>query len=161
MKALDEMPGHARVWLYQASQFLTHEQQDLLHKELADFIVQWTSHGARLDAAFGVYYDRLVVIAADEQAAQASGCGIDKSVHIMQELSASMGVDFFQRTVVLFKAGEEWSEAPIHEFWAKRKAGLINETTQVLDTTVKTLDQLRTALVVPFGESWHAEMWGR
>ena len=161
MKTMDEMPGHARVWIYQASQFLSSEQQQFLQHELSDFIVQWSSHGALMDAAFGIYFDRLVVLAVDEQSASPSGCGIDKSVHKMKQLSDAMGIDFFQRTTVLFQHNDQWQEAPLHEFWARRKAGILDENTPVLDTTIKTMEHLRSALVVPFGRSWHAEMWGR
>jgi len=161
MKTIDEMQGHSRVWLYQASQFLDIQQQEVLRNELTDFITQWTSHGALMDAAFGLYHNRLVVIAVDEQTATASGCGIDKSVHKMQQLAAQMGIDFLQRTVVLFMQDDIWCEAPLHQFWAKRKAGLIGENTPVLDATVKDLEQLRTRMVVPFSDSWHADMWDR
>jgi hypothetical protein len=114
-----------------------------------------------MDAAFGIYFDRLVVLAVDEQSASPSGCGIDKSVHKMKQLSDAMGVDFFQRTTVLFQHNDQWQEARLHEFWARRKAGILDENTPVLDTTIKTMEHLRSALVVPFGRSWHAEMWGR
>lgn len=161
MKTIDEMPGHARVWIYQASQFLTTEQQQLLSRELSEFIEQWSSHGALMDAAFAIYFDRLIVLAVDEQSASPSGCGIDKSVHKMKQLSEALGIDLFQRTAVLFQDNALWQEAPLHEFWARRKAGLVDENTLVMDTTVKTMEQMRSALVVPFGQSWHAEMWGR
>jgi hypothetical protein len=53
------------------------------------------------------------------------------------------------------------NEAPLHAFWALRKALVINDESLVVDTTVSTVEQLRVSLVRPFNKSWHAEMWGR
>lgn len=161
MKEFSQLADHARVWIYQA-------ERNLIESEIANikqvgrvFLEQWTSHGAHMDAAMEVLHERFIVIALDEQAASASGCGIDKSVHFMQELSAQMNIDFFQRTVVVYRNELGWVEAPINQFWAMRKALIVNDSTTVVDTTVRTLGELRQKLVVPFQLSWHAEMWGR
>ncbi|MFN5621843.1 MAG: hypothetical protein ACK478_11105 [Flavobacteriales bacterium] len=161
MKTIEQMPPHSRVWVYQASCFLTQGQEDEIKKSLAAFLSDWTSHGASMDAAGAVYHHRVVVIAADEQQAAASGCGIDKSVHFMQGLGQEMGVDFFQRTTVVYQEAAQWKEAPMHQFWALRKAGVVGDETPILDTTVRSLGELQNALVVPFGRSWHKDMWGR
>ncbi len=161
MKAFELMPDHARVWIYQADRFFNSEEQELIAKLTTNFIQQWSSHGAAMDASFSLLFRRVLVIAANEDDAQASGCGIDKSVHFVKDLGVKMGVDFFQRTVVLYQRNDEWLEAPMHQFWAMRKALVIDDKTPVLDTTVRNLIQLRSEIVKPFISSWHAEMWGR
>jgi hypothetical protein len=160
MKTMEQMPSNARVWVYQASCFLSESQEIRIMSALDAFINQWTSHGASMDAAGAIYHHRVVVIAADEQQAAASGCGIDKSVHFLQGLGLELGVDFFQRTTVLYQDATHWKEAPIHQFWALRKASVVSDETLVLDTTVRTLEELQNALVMPFGRSWHKDMWG-
>lgn len=161
MKSMEQMPSHARVWVYQANCFLTEAQKKRVVDALEVFLTQWTSHGAAMDAGAAVYHQRVVVIAADEQQAAASGCGIDKSVHFMQQLGQELGIDFFQRTTVLYMDEAEWKEAPMHQFWAMRKAGSVKDDTLILDTTVRSVGELRIALVVPFEKSWHKDMWGR
>jgi hypothetical protein len=160
MKSMEQMPSHARVWVYQANCFLTESQENRINEALSGFLMQWTSHGASMEASCAVYHHRAVVIAVDEQHASASGCGIDKSVHFMQGLGQELGIDFFQRTTVLYRDGTEWKEAPMHQFWAMRKAGNIKDETLILDTTVRSVGELRIALVVPFERSWHKEMCG-
>jgi len=161
MRTMEEMPEQARVWIYQADSFLSETLEHDVLERLQTFIAQWTSHGASMDASAAIFHHRLIVIAADEQQAAASGCGIDKSVHFMQALGQELGMDFFQRTTVIFGHDQDWREAPIHQFWAMRKAGQVNDQTLILDTTVRTLGELRSALVKPFAESWHKDMWGR
>lgn len=161
MKKMSEMPDSARVWVYQASRFLSEKEMELVQQECSAFLAQWSSHGAQLDATFELIHSRILVIAADEHQAQASGCGIDKSVHFVKELGARIGVDFFNRTTVLYMEDGKVCDVPLHEFWGLRKALVINDDTVVFDTTIRTVGELRTEFQKPFSRSWHAEMWGR
>jgi hypothetical protein len=159
MKKMSEMPDNARVWLYQASRYLSESEIDLLEAGVTSFLSEWTSHGVSMDAAFEIAHNRILVIAADES--KASGCGIDKSVKCIQDLGNRLGIDFFQRTVVLFMKNEEWRESQLHEFWGLRKALIVNDETQVLDTTVRSVGEYRAGFQKSFSRSWHADMWGR
>jgi hypothetical protein len=161
MKSMQEMPGAARVWLYTANRFLTDQEASSILQETEAFLQGWSSHGANMDAACGIYFNRILAIAADEAQAKASGCGIDKSVQFVKHLSEKWNVDFFQRTTVLYEVDGTLKEAPLHAFWGLRKALVVNDETRVVDTTVSTVEQLCDSLVKPFSQSWHAEMWGR
>jgi hypothetical protein len=159
MRKISEMPDNARVWLYQASRYLSESEIDMLQTEVSSFLSEWTSHGVSMDAAFEIAHNRILVIAADES--KASGCGIDKSVKCIQDLGNRLGIDFFQRTVVLFMKNEEWCESQLHEFWGLRKALIVNDETQVLDTTVRSVGEYRAGFQKSFSRSWHVDMWGR
>jgi hypothetical protein len=159
MKEMNEMPDNARVWLYQSSRVLTASEIEIVHAEVSAFLADWTSHGAAMEAASEVALNRILVVAADES--KASGCGIDKSVKCVQALGKSLGVDFFQRTVVLYELNDQLCESPLHEFWALRKALVVSDETKVVDTTVRTLGEYRSEFLKTFSRSWHSEMWGR
>lgn len=161
MKSMNEMPSEARVWLYQANRELTETEVAQVKNELTAFLEDWTSHGSSMDASFEVMFSRIIVVAADEGRALASGCGIDKSVRFLQSLGDKMNIDFFTRTQVLYAQGDDLVEVPLHQFWGLRKALIINDDTVVVDTTVRTAGELLKSLKKPFGASWHAEMWGR
>jgi hypothetical protein len=161
MIEIDKLSGSSRVWIYQADRSLNEFEILTVKNELAAFVDDWSSHGQKMQASAEVYYNRIVVIAADEVRALASGCGIDKSVNFMKEMQNQLGVDFFQRTQVLFKNDGKMVEAPLHHFWAMRKAGIIEDRTLIIDNTVRVLADLRTKWEVPFENSWHAEMWRR
>jgi hypothetical protein len=47
----------------------------------------------------------------------------------------------------------------LHEFWAMRKAGLVNEDTVLYNNLVVSLKDLKTYWKIPFKASWHQEMW--
>ncbi len=162
MTPLYEMRDEARIWIYQSNRFLTQEEVAIIKQQGKEFVTQWQSHGAAMDASIDVLHNRLIILAADEDQAMASGCGIDESVQFIKKLGQQLHLDFFQRTQVLFRSEQdELNEKPLHEFWAMRKAGIINDNTRILDNTIKTVGQLKSAWEKPFIESWHQEMWAR
>ena len=112
-------------------------------------------------AQIDVLYDRFLIIVLDESAANASGCGIDKSVRFIKDLGENLNLDLFQRTVVYFREQASIRSNPIHEFWAMKKAGLIDGDTVLFDNTIQTLGDLRNRWEIPFMASWHQEMWER
>jgi len=160
MKTPDQLAEHSRVWIYQSDRSLTPEQAEKAQHTLNEFIEEWTSHGARMEAAAGVYHGHFIVIAADEQKAAASGCGIDKSVQAIRNICADMGVDFFDRLTIHYMEGGELRTAPMSTFWAMRKSGKVTGDTRVFNNLVRTVGEWKKGWIVPFAQSWHQEAWG-
>ena len=105
----------------------------------------------------------VVVIGLDETQAGASGCSIDASVHCMQRLG-QMGeplVDYLRRDQVLYRsAGKDaWEHANLSNFWMSRKAGLVNDQTDVVNALCANKGEWETACYHPFHASWHNAMW--
>lgn len=155
----------ARVWIHVANRRMTREEAHAVQQRLDHFMSGWQSHGASLSAQAAVVHGWIVVLAVDERAQHATGCSIDAAVSVLKrigELQASMAdLDLFDRMAVLHHAPSvsAWTRAPLSSFWAKRKAGLLDDLEDVFDTTVSTLGALKTKGVIPLGQSWHAEMW--
>lgn len=156
---LNEMPPHARVWVYTAGRELTATEQSRLLNDLLAFVSDWRAHGTALSAAADVLHNRYLVLAADESEALASGCSIDASVRALKAMGAELKVDFFVRTLVSYRQGDEVITVPVHDFWALRKAHRVNDDTLVFNSVAKTVGDLGADGWQPFSESWHAEMW--
>ena len=54
-----------------------------------------------------VIFNRFLVVFVDEKIAQASGCSIDKSVHFVKQLEDEFHINFFDRTLIAYKEGNE------------------------------------------------------
>ena len=158
-----ELPGHARLWVHTADRDLTAEEQQELLAQLGGFLGGWSAHGAALSAAAEVLYGRVLVVGLDEQQAGATGCSIDKLVAFVRAHGAETGIDWFDRHQVVWRQpGGEWAATRTAEFWAMRKAGVVNGATEVVDPLAATLEAAKSDqgwLVKSFDESWHAEMW--
>ena len=161
---MDDLPGHARLWVHTADRDLTAVEQEAVLQELAGFLDGWAAHGAALTAAGAILYDRVLVVGLDEQRAGATGCSIDKLVGFVRAQGEALGVDWFDRHQVLWRQpGEEaWQATRTAEFWALRKAGVVHGKSEVIDPLASTMEGARSGgalLVKDFDESWHAEMW--
>jgi hypothetical protein len=162
MTKLNELPSQTRVWVYQADREMTSEEQGQFLLRANEFVESWTSHASLMSAAIELRYGRFAILAADEAAAKASGCGIDKSVRFFQEIGAELNLDFFNRTLVWYRDGQnKIISDPLNVFWARRKAGNISGSTLVFNNLISNLGALETSWEIPFEKSWHQEAWSR
>lgn len=92
-----------RTWVFVAERFLTSEEAEMAQLELDTFVQGWQSHGTPLEAYAFCFENAVLVIAANEEAAKASGCSIDKITHCIQGLGNHLHIDFFNRFKVLVK----------------------------------------------------------
>lgn len=155
IRTLDSMPVHARVWAYKTARDLSQAEQKLIRERGASFTDSWAAHGAPLDACVDVLHNRFVVIAVDEQQAEASGCSIDKSVGFIKQLEHDHNLMLTDRMVVVF----EGSDGKVHSCRLQElpdliKEGAITADTFVFDDLVGTVADLNERFRVPLRSSW-------
>ncbi|MCJ8166826.1 hypothetical protein MKJ04_18420 [Pontibacter sp. E15-1] len=151
---LNELPPHARLWIYQANRALTADEQAKIKPMLQRFAEEWSSHGRELQASAELLHDQFLVLANNETASSASGCSIDKSVAFVRELEQLLQVTFFDRTRLAFLKEGEVALVGMQEMKGKVAAGDIDENTLYFDTLVNNLGELQAAWPRPAGTSW-------
>lgn len=150
----------SRVWVFVADRRLTADEGALVEGRLNAFTSGWAAHQVPLVAGWNLWGLRVLIISVDESVHAASGCSVDAMTHAVRDLGAELGVDWFNRMQVIYRDEEgAWTEAPMHAFWALRKAERVGDAHGVLNTLVKTKSQWEASGVQPFSESWHATMW--
>ena len=97
MTLFNEMPADAKVWIYAANRILTDTEAIDIQKAGDDFTQSWTAHQNQLKAEFAILHNTFFVFMVDENVNEVSGCGIDKSVHFMQEMDKKYNLDAFNR----------------------------------------------------------------
>ena len=112
----EALSDEARVWIYPASRSFTFEECDKITATLNAFLTQWTAHGASLNAGASIPYNRFIIIALDESQQEATGCSIDASVKIIQEIEATYGVTLLDKMNVSFKQGAYITYKPLIDF---------------------------------------------
>lgn len=147
------MHPESRMWFYGLQQPLTDAQAAVLRKLMNDFVGQWKAHGAQLAAAYRLIGNQCLILAVDERQQQATGCSIDKSVHLLMEFGQQYGIDFFNRMLV-FTADENGIQAYTPTaLKAALVGGQITPETPVMHTLASTLGESGTGMI-PLGESW-------
>src|SRR5690606_33004539 len=112
----NSLPDDSRVWIYQANRKLSDQEVEDIQKETEDFLTKWTAHGAALEAAVEMKYNRFIVIGLNQANASASGCSIDASVHFIQSLQEKYDIDLLDKMNVTFYSGEYIAYKPLDDF---------------------------------------------
>ena len=150
-----ELPNESRIWIYQSKRPFTEEEVMQLNEEVAQFLKQWTAHGANLNAGFEIKYKRFIIIGLDQSQQGATGCSIDASVHFIQELEKKYEVDLLDKMNVSFKQGEFIAYKPLIDFKKIVKNRSVSPKTIVFNNLVNTKEEYLHEWEIPLEESWH------
>jgi hypothetical protein len=152
------MPAHARVWVYQSTRELSTEETTSLQAAAMQFVQDWTAHNNQLNACAEVRYNRFLILLVDEDAANASGCSIDKSVKFVQQQETSLGTHFMDRMNFAYKLGDKVLSCNSSAFEQLLEAGTITGDTFVFNNLVSTKQELETQWEILLKESWHQKL---
>ncbi len=150
------LPDHARVWIYPASRLFTEIEKEEISRILSKFLNQWATHGTPLKTAFDLPYDRFIVIGLDEKVQGASGCSIDASVHLIQQLEAKFDVILLDKMNVCYREKEQILYTALKEFRKLAKSPRVNLDTIVFNNLVVDKAEYESIWEVPAYDSWHA-----
>lgn len=159
-RTIDTMPAHARVWVYKSAKPLTPQQRLTILERGAAFTAGWAAHGTGLDACVDVLHDHFVVIAVDEQQAMASGCSIDKSVRLVQELERDLSLNLTDRMVVLFDRDGSVAVCRASEVAELLGTGILKADTMVFDDLVANVGDLRSRFRARLDSTWMSRYIG-
>jgi hypothetical protein len=153
------MNHQSRVWVYQSNRVLSTKETETISNNLINFTKSWTAHNQKLKADFEIKYNRFLVLMVDETEAGASGCSIDKSVHLMKELEQQFNIDLFDRFNIAYKVEDEVKSASREAFEELIKTGVINSNTIVFNNLVPDYGLYLEKWEVPLKDSWHAKVF--
>ena len=155
-----QLPPDARVWVYQANRQLTADEASAIDIKANAFVQSWSSHSRKVDSFVTILYNRFIIIAANQEQFQVSGCGIDSSVKLIKEIGAAYNIDFFDRFNIAYKEGDMVVSASNRTAFEKLIAeGNVNDNTIVFNNLVTTLAELNDNWEIPMKNSWHAKVF--
>lgn len=157
----DQLPSHARVWVYQSNRRLSDDEVRFIEQEGATFSDQWAAHGQALHASVIVQHNHFLIVAVDERELGASGCAIDSSVGFVRSVAdalrkAGAPVEFFDRTLVAFWKDDSVALVPLREAKEQIAAGEISADAYLFNNVIATKTALEDAWKVPVRISWLA-----
>ncbi len=151
-------PDDARLWVHAADRPLSETEQARLHEALDAFLPQWTPHGRDVRGAAEILHARFLLIAATLKTGDISGCGIDASVHVIDELGEALDVTWLPPLYVFYRDAEgAVQHASRSNFRALAERGAVTMDTLVFDPSLTTVETLREErFEQPAGRNWHA-----
>lgn len=149
----------SKIWIYQSNRAFTIEESAVLTDILNSFTKTWTAHNQQLKAGYEIKYNRFIILIVDETQAGASGCSIDKSVHLMKDIEQQLNINLFDRFQVAWKEDSIIKTADRSEFELLIEQGKVNGNTIVFNNLVENLEEFRTSWETPLKNSWHSKVF--
>jgi hypothetical protein len=150
----NQLPNHARFWMFTSNRFLTQEEIVSLNNELSLFIQKWTAHKQDLNASFSLIDDAILVVGVDESQTGASGCSIDSMTKEITRLAQQMNIDWLNRFSIIIKSSEGNSAINANELKQLFSDGKINELTLVSNSLLSNFGEVKTHLYKPIKDTW-------
>ena len=160
--SMHSLPDTASIWTYAADRDLNPKETVRVAKILMDFRASWFSHGVPVESASCVLGHRFAVIAGHVPGRNLSGCGIDASVHVLEQASLEIGFEWLSALLVHYRS----DDGTIHsvsrpDFRKLVEANRVHAGTIVFDLGIRFLGQLRAGRFErPARESWHGQAFG-
>jgi hypothetical protein len=157
LETFTHLPSGSRVWIYQADRaFSAAEAQDV-NNAVSQFVSHWLAHKAKVIGDGALLYDRFMILVADEEKLQVSGCSIDGTVRFIKEMGGKYGVNFFDRFYTCYWNNDKVEGCDFDSFKAKLAQGKISEETIVFNNLVTTIAGLQTDWQIPLSKSWQSK----
>lgn len=150
----ETLEDSARIWIYQAGRRFTETEKNTISDTLTTFTHSWVAHGNPLKTSFAILYDQFIVLAADENFNEASGCSIDSSVRVIRQLDQQFSLDLFDRTKIGFLKGEQLEMIPLHELPRALAQGQWKSDSMFFNNVLSTKGQLRNGWITPANQTW-------
>jgi hypothetical protein len=152
------LPGNfeanSKVWIYQASRLFTISEALQIEALLNDLVVNWKSHGTPVKGYANLFFGQFIVLMADEAATGVSGCSIDSSVRIIQEIEKRFGVEMFNWQNLAFIVKDKVQIIPRQQFNYALENNFITPQTLFFNNVVTDKKQLEENWIIPINESW-------
>lgn len=147
------IPATAKLWIYTSDRDMSQEEEDMIQKDLDQFLETWNTHGTKLDAQAFPFHSRLLFFTVDESKQYASGCAVDSSVNMVKQLGEKYGIDFFNRNQFIYIKGDYFKSVTPAELKEKYQSGEINDETYFVNTLVTSKEELKN-WIQPLSSSW-------
>ena len=148
------LPPDSKVWIYQASQPVSHSDADIIKEEIYRFTMNWASHGHVLDCYGHLFHYQFLVLVADANSLP-SGCSIDSSVHFVKAIGDKFKIDFFDRMQFAYLDGDHIATLSSTRFKEAVSEGQINNDTLVFNNLVDNKSDFLENWIIPLQDSWH------
>lgn len=142
MYKINHLAKEARVWAYVSDRFLTEDEKILILNEGEAFINSWSAHGDKLHAGIMIKENCLLILAVDENEANASGCSIDKSVHFIKSVEQKLNLSFLDWQNTAYIDNDRIILLKRDELEAKLNSGQIDTSVKKLNLNINSLKDI-------------------
>lgn len=148
--SLERLPDNSRVWFFGSDRLLNDEEKSSLSIELQEFVSSWKAHGTELAASFEILHDCMLIVAVDESVTPPTGCSIDKVFKLLEKQASN----WFNRLLIWRAFCNTAKIYTVDELQLALKSGEVDRDTIIINSTVRSLTEVRKSLYISINDSW-------
>jgi hypothetical protein len=145
---------NSRVWVYQSSRLFTISEALQIEDMLNDLVKNWKSHGVPVKGYANLFFGQFIILMADEAATGVSGCSIDSSVRVIQQIEQQFKVEVFNWQNLAFIVKDKVQIIPRQQFNYALENNFITRETIFFNNVVATKKELEENWLIPANQSW-------
>lgn len=150
----EEFNDNSRVWIYQSSRLFSLSEALHIEDMLNDLVANWKSHGTPVRAYANLFFGQFIILMADEAATGVSGCSIDSSVRVVQQIEKEFKVEMFNWQNLAFVVKDKVQIIPRQQFNYALENNFISPDTLFFNNVVGTKKELKENWLIPIKNSW-------
>ena len=150
----EEFNDNSRVWIYQSSRLFSLSEALHIEDMLNDLVANWKSHGTPVKAYANLFFGQFIILMVDEAATGVSGCSIDSSVRVIQEIEKLFNVEMFNWQNLAFVVNDKVQIIPRQQFNYALENNFITTDTLFFNNVVGTKKELEENWLISVSKSW-------
>jgi hypothetical protein len=143
-----------KVWIFGFSSPLDAAGRDLLDSHMKDYLADWNSHGASIEAEFALIHDQFLMVSVADSSVEASGCSIDSLFEAVRKISSLLKLELLDENDVVYFNGERFESCSRQEFRRLVENASVSQDILVADFTDPSMDFIK-----PAENSWHGKVF--
>jgi hypothetical protein len=155
----ENLPEESKIWIYQSNRKFSDVEFAEIQTDLQTFLENWSAHGTSLECSYELKYNRFIIIAANPEVQEVTGCSIDASVQFIQHLEQKYNVDLLDKMNVTFKLGDHVAHKTLIDFKKMAKDKAVTENTIVFNNLINNIAEYNESWEVPAMDSWHSRFF--
>ncbi|MCX8481642.1 MAG: hypothetical protein ORN58_06970, partial [Sediminibacterium sp.] len=110
----EHFKAESKVWIFQASQFIAEKKTKEIQQDLNIFINNWESHQFPVEGHAHIFFNKFIIISADETTNTVGGCSIDAMFNYIKKLEKKHDIELLNRTNLVFFQNKRFIQIPFH-----------------------------------------------
>ena len=149
-----QLPASSRLWVYQSNRPFKTDEEEILKREVAAFCGKWATHNNAMRTSFSIEHHHFLLLAVDGTHQEASGCSIDDSVHLVQQLGQKLDINFLDRAKIAFLEKGVVILVPLTDLKNRFANGTLQPNQLTFSIQLTTKGDWEERGLVPASRSW-------
>ena len=136
--SFSELPENSKIRIYTSNRELSDDEVNRIEGFSNEFLNNWTSHGVKVEASVLIPYNHFIIICANQENQNLSGCSIDDSIRFIKTIEEDLDISLLNREIVTFKDGENIKKINLKNLKSEVADGNIGPDTIVFNNLIDT-----------------------